>query len=205
MSVLIDEYRQSLYPSRRGLMGRFRYVGGARKVVGVGSVGTRAWVVLLLGRDDSDSLLMQVKEAQPLVLESCLRPSEHANAAGRVVEGQRLMQSNSDILLGWLQCVGPDDHQGDYYIRQLRDWKSRSTPSRLLRNCSQTMGSHAPTSWPVRTPARVIASPSPATSAAVTSPTLRSPSSPRSTPYRMSVNTRPCERPSPQWSLCRRA
>jgi uncharacterized protein (DUF2252 family) len=127
MSVLIDEYRQSLYPSRCGLMGRFRYVGGARKVVGVGSVGTRAWVVLLLGRDDSDSLLMQVKEAQPSVLESCLSPSEHTNAAERVVQGERLMQANSDILLGWLRGVGPDGHEGDYYVRQLRDWKESAS------------------------------------------------------------------------------
>ena len=131
MSVLIDEYRQSLYPSRRGLMGRFRYVGGARKVVGVGSVGTRAWVVLLLGRDDNDPLLMQVKEAQPSVLESCLGPSEHTNAAERVVDGQRLMQSSSDIMLGWLHCVGPDDHEGDYYVRQLRDWKGSVTPESM--------------------------------------------------------------------------
>ncbi len=131
MSVLIDEYRQSLYPSRRGLMGRFRYVGGARKVVGVGSVGTRAWVVLLLGRDDNDPLLMQVKEAQPSVLESCLGPSEHINAAERVVDGQRLMQSSSDIMLGWLHCVGPDDHEGDYYVRQLRDWKGSVTPESM--------------------------------------------------------------------------
>ncbi len=142
MSVLIDEYRQSLYPSRRGLMGRFRYVGGARKVVGVGSVGTRAWVILLLGRDDSDSLLMQVKEAQPSVLESCLGPSEHTNAAERVVEGQRLMQSSSDILLGWLHCVGPDNHEGDYYIRQLRDWKGSVSPEsmtpQLLANYGQS-------------------------------------------------------------------
>ncbi len=131
MSVLIDEYRQSLYPSRRGLMGRFRYVGGARKVVGVGSVGTRAWVVLLLGRDDNDPLLMQVKEAQPSVLESCLGPSEYTNSAERVVDGQRLMQSSSDIMLGWLHCVGPDDHEGDYYVRQLRDWKGSVTPESM--------------------------------------------------------------------------
>ena len=123
MSVLVDEYRQSLDSSRRGLAGRFRYAGGARKVVGVGSVGTRAWVILLLGRDDSDPLLMQVKEAEPSVLESYLGACGYANAAERVVEGERLMQSSSDILLGWLHCVGPDDHEGDYYVRQLRDWK----------------------------------------------------------------------------------
>ena len=127
MSVLIDEYRQSLDSSRRELAGRFRYAGGARKVVGVGSVGTRAWVVLLLGRDDSDPLLMQVKEAEPSVLERYLGTCGYANAAERVVQGQRLMQASSDILLGWLRGVGPDGHEGDYYVRQLRDWKESAS------------------------------------------------------------------------------
>jgi uncharacterized protein (DUF2252 family) len=135
-SVLVDGYRKSLDPSRRRLMGRFRYVGGARKVVGVGSVGTRAWVVLLLGRDDNDPLLLQVKEAQPSVLERYLGACDYANAAERVVQGQRLMQASSDILLGWLRCVGPDGHEGDYYARQLRDWKQsvsiQSSDARLL-------------------------------------------------------------------------
>jgi uncharacterized protein (DUF2252 family) len=131
MSVLIDEYRQSLDPSRRGLVGRFRFVGAARKVVGVGSVGTRAWVVLLLGRDDGDPLLMQVKEAEPSVLERHLGACGYANAAERVVQGERLMQASSDILLGWLHCVGPDDHEGDYYVRQLRDWKASVTPESM--------------------------------------------------------------------------
>ena len=92
MSDLIDAYRESLEASRRGLVGRFRYAGLARKVVGVGSVGTRAWVVLVLGRDDGDPLLMQVKEAQPSVLEPYLGSCGDTNAAERVVEGQRLMQ-----------------------------------------------------------------------------------------------------------------
>jgi uncharacterized protein (DUF2252 family) len=127
MSVLIDEYRQSLDPSRRELAGRFRYAGGARKVVGVGSVGTRAWVVLLLGRDDGDPLLMQVKEAEPSVLERYLGACGYANAAERVVQGERLMQASSDIFLGWLHGVGPDGHEGDYYVRQLRDWKESAT------------------------------------------------------------------------------
>jgi len=127
MGVLIDEYRLSLVPSRRELAGRFRYAGGARKVVGVGSVGTRAWVVLLLGRDDGDPLLMQVKEAEPSVLERYLGACGYANAAERVVQGERLMQASSDILLGWLHGVGPDGHEGDYYVRQLRDWKESAT------------------------------------------------------------------------------
>jgi uncharacterized protein (DUF2252 family) len=96
-------------------------------VVGVGSVGTRAWVVLLLGRDDSDPLLMQVKEAEPSVLERYLGTCGYTNAAERVVQGERLMQANSDILLGWLRGVGPDGHEGDYYVRQLRDWKESAS------------------------------------------------------------------------------
>ncbi len=127
MSDLIEEYQQSLAPSRRRLMARFRYEGGARKVVGVGSVGTRAWVVLLLGRDDDDPLLMQVKEAESSVFERYLGACGYANAAERVVQGERLMQASSDILLGWLRCVGPDGHEGDYYVRQLRDWKQSAS------------------------------------------------------------------------------
>ena len=127
MGALFDTYRESLDTSRRRLVGRFRYTGMARKVVGVGSVGTRAWVVLLLGHDNHDPLLMQVKEAQPSVFERYLGSSGYANAAERVVVGERLMQASSDILLGWLRCVGPDGHEGDYYVRQLRDWKESVT------------------------------------------------------------------------------
>jgi uncharacterized protein (DUF2252 family) len=154
LSVLFDEYRQSLEPSRRQLMSRFRFVGGARKVVGVGSVGTRAWVVLLLGRDDDDPLLMQVKEAEPSVFERYLGACGYANAAERVVQGERLMQASSDILLGWLHCVGPDGHEGDYYVRQLRDWKQsarlESMDARLLadygRSCAHVLArAHART------------------------------------------------------------
>jgi len=143
-SSLFDAYRESLQASRRELAVRFRFAGLARKVVGVGSVGTRAWVVLLLGRDDGDPLLMQVKEAQPSVLEHCLNCRPYANAAERVVEGQRLMQSSSDILLGWLHCVGPDGHEGDYYVRQLHDWKGSVTPEamtpQLLADYGQSCG-----------------------------------------------------------------
>jgi uncharacterized protein (DUF2252 family) len=131
MGALFDAYQASLEPSRRTLAARFRYTGMARKVVGVGSVGTRAWLVLALGHDDQDPLLMQVKEAQPSVLERCLGPSRYTNAAERVVQGERLMQASSDILLGWLHCVGPDGHDGDYYIRQLRDWKMSMSPESM--------------------------------------------------------------------------
>jgi len=105
------------------LFSRFRYEGRARKVVGVGSVGTRVWIVLMLGRDEDDPLLLQVKEAQPSVLEFYLSPSAYGNAGERVVVGQRLMQATGDILLGWLHAVGPDGHEDDYYVHQLHDWK----------------------------------------------------------------------------------
>jgi uncharacterized protein (DUF2252 family) len=143
-SSLFDAYRESLEASRRELAVRFRFAGLARKVVGVGSVGTRVWVVLLLGRDDGDPLLMQVKQAQPSVLEHYLNCRPYTNTAERVVEGQRLMQSSSDILLGWLHCVGPDGHEGDYYVRQLHDWKGSVTPEsmtpQLLADYGQSCG-----------------------------------------------------------------
>ena len=85
----------------------YRYVHAARKVVGVGSVGTRAWIMLLLGRDGYDPLFLQFKEAQPSVLEPVLGPSAYENHGRRVVEGQRLMQSASDVMLGWVRTLGP--------------------------------------------------------------------------------------------------
>jgi uncharacterized protein (DUF2252 family) len=98
----------------------------AHKVVGVGSVGTRAWIVLLLGRDDADPLFLQVKEAQPSVLEPFARRSAVRNEGQRVVRGQRLMQAAGDVLLGWLR-VEEDVRDGrprDYYVRQLWDAKA---------------------------------------------------------------------------------
>lgn len=95
----------------------------AARVVGVGSVGLHAWIVLLLGRDEDDPLFLQVKEAQASVLEAHLAPSAHPSHGQRVVVGQRLMQTTGDILLGWLHSDGPDGWEADYYVRQLRDWK----------------------------------------------------------------------------------
>jgi uncharacterized protein (DUF2252 family) len=123
MGNLVDGYMRSLDVGRRTLITRFTYAGMARKVVGVGSVGTRAWIVLLLGRDDQDPLLLQVKQAERSVLEGYLQPSAYSNSAERVFAGQRLMQACGDILLGWLRSVGPDALAGDYYVRQLHDWK----------------------------------------------------------------------------------
>ena len=96
----------------------------ARKVVGVGSVGTRCWIVLLLGRDDSDPLFLQVKEAEASVLSRFVGASKYTNQGQRVVAGQRLMQAASDIFLGWQRIeAGLDGQQRDFYVRQLRDWK----------------------------------------------------------------------------------
>ncbi len=96
----------------------------ARKVVGVGSVGTRCWIVLMLGRDTSDPLFLQVKEAEASVLSRFVGASKYANQGQRVVAGQRLMQASSDIFLGWQRvAAGLDGKQRDFYVRQLRDWK----------------------------------------------------------------------------------
>jgi uncharacterized protein (DUF2252 family) len=120
---LIRQYRRTLSGDRRRLLERFRFVDAARKVVGVGSVGTRAWVVLMLGRDGDDPLFLQAKEAQASVLEPFLGKTEFANYGQRVVEGQRLMQSASDVMLGWLHTVGLDGQERDFYLRQLWDAK----------------------------------------------------------------------------------
>ncbi len=120
---VIRSYRRTLTADRRRLLERFRYVHAARKVVGVGSVGTRAWVVLMLGRDEHDPLFLQLKEAQASVLEPFLGKSTFAKHGQRVVEGQRLMQAASDILLGWIRVEGIDGVSRDFYLRQLWDGK----------------------------------------------------------------------------------
>ena len=121
---LFRMYRSSLQSDRRELLESYSVVHLARKVVGVGSVGTRAWIVLLVGRDEGDPLFLQVKEAQKSVLEPHLGKSKHRNAGKRVVEGQRLMQASSDILLGWIRTdSGLDGRARDFYVRQLWDWK----------------------------------------------------------------------------------
>jgi uncharacterized protein (DUF2252 family) len=121
---LIRSYRRTLETDRRHLLEDFRVVDLARKVVGVGSVGTRAWIVLLLGADDRDPLFLQIKEAQPSVLERFVGKSEYSNCGQRVVAGQRLMQATSDIFLGWQHIASGLDGRGrDFYVRQLKDWK----------------------------------------------------------------------------------
>jgi uncharacterized protein (DUF2252 family) len=116
---ILRTYRDTLQDDRRRLLDRYRFVDVASKVVGVGSVGTRAYVLLLEGRDEDDPLFLQVKEAGVSVLEAHLPKSAYENQGQRVVAGQRLMQAASDIFLGWLR--GPAGR--DFYWRQLRDMK----------------------------------------------------------------------------------
>jgi len=123
MNSLIGQYRRSLQPDRRVLLEQYEFVDMAHKVVGVGSVGTRCWIVLMLGRDDTDPLFLQVKEAQDSVLCEYAFASRYNNQGERVVNGQRLMQASSDIFLGWQRTTGLDGKMRDFYIRQLRDWK----------------------------------------------------------------------------------
>jgi uncharacterized protein (DUF2252 family) len=122
---VLHRYRDTLSPDRRRLLDSYEYLRVARKVVGVGSVGTRAWVVLLMGRDHEDPLFLQVKEAQASVLEEFTGVSEYASSGQRVVEGQRLMQASSDIFLGYDRVGSPQDGGvRDFYMRQLWDWKA---------------------------------------------------------------------------------
>jgi hypothetical protein len=120
---ILAAYRRSLSGDRRRLLERFRYVHAARKVVGVGSVGTRAWIALLLGRDERDPLFLQFKEAEASVLEPHLGASRFSNHGQRVVEGQRLMQAAPDIMLGWIRTNDPAGVRRDFYVRQLWDQK----------------------------------------------------------------------------------
>ena len=121
--TVIDHYRESLPPDRRHLVDGYRFRHIARKVVGVGSVGTRAWVLLFTGADDSDPLFLQAKAAEASVLEPFAGASRYRNHGHRVVEGQRLMQAASDIFLGWCPADGIDGRPRDFYVRQLWDWK----------------------------------------------------------------------------------
>jgi uncharacterized protein (DUF2252 family) len=120
---MIDTYAESLPPDRRELLERYRYVHAARKVVGVGSVGTRAWILRLIGRDHGDPLFLQFKEAQPSVLEPFLGKSRFAQHGERIVAGQRMMQAAADIMLGWERIEAIDGETKDFYIRQLWDAK----------------------------------------------------------------------------------
>ena len=134
---LIAQYRKTVDGDVRHLIEEYRYVHAARKVVGVGSVGTRAWIVLFLGRDSDDPLFLQVKEAENSVLEGAAGKSKFKQQGRRVVEGQRLMQAASDIFLGWISGTDPDGVTRDFYVRQLWDGKGSAQVERMT---PETMG-----------------------------------------------------------------
>ncbi|HEY2161684.1 MAG TPA: DUF2252 domain-containing protein [Solirubrobacteraceae bacterium] len=121
---ILDEYREGLEDDRRYLFDTYRFVDMARKVVGVGSVGTRAWIFLLVGREGEDPLVLQAKEAQASVLEPYLGKSEFKNHGERVVRGQRMAQAAIDLFLSWQRSEGLDGAEHDFYVRQLWDWKA---------------------------------------------------------------------------------
>jgi uncharacterized protein (DUF2252 family) len=137
---ILRGYRSTLQTDRRHLLEGYRFTDMAHKVVGVGSVGSRAWIILLLGRDEEDPLFLQAKEAQASVLEPFLGKSEYKNSGERVVAGQRLMQAASDIFLGWQRVRGVDGVERDFYVRQLRDWKYSVDVSALDRIVLTTYG-----------------------------------------------------------------
>ena len=191
MRDLIRAYRRTLETDRRHLLEQFRFVDLARKVVGVGSVGTRAWIALFLGIDEQDPLFLQVKEAQPSVLEQFVGKSEYNNSGQRVVAGQRLMQATSDIFLGW----------------QHVSCRPRRPRARLLRPPAQGLeglvrlrgsrpggrgrlrAERAAGRSPAPMPAPATGSRSPPTSASRTPSTGQSPTSPRPTPTRTNATT----------------
>ncbi|GAA0355033.1 DUF2252 domain-containing protein [Streptomyces turgidiscabies] len=137
---LIERYGRSVQSDRRFLLEQHRVVDMARKVVGVGSVGTRCWIVLLLGKDDEDPLFLQAKEADESVLAPHVGGSIYRNQGERVVSGQRLMQATSDIFLGWERVEGLDGRRRDFYVRQLRDWKGVVVAEDMVPRGMRTFG-----------------------------------------------------------------
>jgi uncharacterized protein (DUF2252 family) len=131
LTAVLGKYHRTLQSDRRHLLEQFAMVQVARKVVGVGSVGTRAWVVLMEAGDGIEPLFLQAKEAQPSVLAEYSGRSKYHNEGERVVAGQHLMQAQSDIFLGWTRATGADGVERDFYVRQLRDWKF-SMPIELM-------------------------------------------------------------------------
>jgi uncharacterized protein (DUF2252 family) len=123
MGQVLRAYRRSLAPAQRQLFDRYEFADMARKVGGIGSVGTRCWILLLLGTDQREPLFLQAKEAETSVLEPFVGASSFKNHGQRVVEGQRLIQGSSDIFLGWLRTTGLDGKERDFYVRQMWDWK----------------------------------------------------------------------------------
>ncbi len=124
LATVVLLYKKSLPQDMRHLLDTYHYIDCARKVVGVGSVGLRSWIIVMSGCDENDPLVLQLKEAQSSVMESFTRKSRSASHGQRVVEGQRLMQAASDSMLGWVTAPGTDGKLHDFYVRQLWDWKS---------------------------------------------------------------------------------
>ena len=190
----IRVYRRTLQPDRRRLVESYQLVDFGRKVVGVGSVGTRCWIALLLGRDTSDPLFLQVKEAEASVLEAYAGRSGFSSHGQRVVEGQRLLQASSDIMLGWIRTPGLDGVERDFYLRQLWDGKfsanvdimSPTTMEIYARLCGWTLArGHARSG---------IAWPSRPTSGRTTRSIVRWSRSARRTPTRTNATTKRCRR-----------
>ena len=189
-----SDYRATLAENRRELVERYRFVDFALKVVGVGSVGTRCFVVLLEGRDEGDPLFLQAKEATASVLDPYLESSKHTNHGERVVVGQRLMQATPDIFLGWTR--GPGGR--DFYFRQLWDMKgSVDVGDPAATGSRRSTAACAPGRWRAPTPGAVTRSRSPPTSGRATPSTEPSRTSPRRTPTRTSAITRRSRRRSP--------
>ncbi|GAA2921457.1 DUF2252 domain-containing protein [Kitasatospora cinereorecta] len=140
VNALLRRYGRSLPQDRRALLADFRPADMARKVVGVGSVGTRCWIVLLLGRDGADPLFLQAKEADTSVLAPYAGPSLYRNQGERVVAGQRMMQAAGDIFLGWERVDGIDGRRRDFYVRQLRDWKGIAEPEMMVPRGMRAFG-----------------------------------------------------------------
>jgi uncharacterized protein (DUF2252 family) len=137
---ILRGYRGSLQDDRRHVLEGYNFADMAHKVVGVGSVGSRAWIILLIGRDDQDPLFLQAKQAQASVLERFLGKSAYPHNGERVVAGQRVMQAASDIFLGWQRVSGADGIERDFYVRQLRDWKFSAEIAELDRVLLTTYG-----------------------------------------------------------------
>lgn len=131
LSRILDAYLESPSADRRMLLSHYRMVDAAQKVVGVGSVGTRAWLVLLEGNGKRDLMMLQAKEAQRSVIEPTAGASAYDHQGKRVVQGQRIMQALSDILLGWVTAEGFDGQERDFYVRQFRDWKGSVEPESM--------------------------------------------------------------------------
>jgi uncharacterized protein (DUF2252 family) len=141
IAEMLKEYSKGLATDRRHLLNQYTVAHMARKVVGVGSVGTRAWIILLIGRDDSDPLFLQIKEAGPSVLERYLGPSEYEFAGQRVIAGQRIMQAATDVLIGWQNTTGVDGVDRQFYVRQLKDWKGSADIEKMLPHGLELYGS----------------------------------------------------------------